>query len=339
MDDAILRRMNTRMTTFGFRLLLLAIFVGCTTNQIQIPGDGVSDSGIPDSFVQPDQGLLLDAVPLADQSTVNCASGKVTVTLDRTEYTPEQSKNVAVTVCNGLAETIFLGGCFSPGRLHLVDNAWIDHGSGVACVWEGIGQAFPPNSQQTWSTFFAATSGTAVWKARADYSMGCEKDLPLSQANCTSSDFSDSPLAVIRAPLEENACTLEQACAGNNMLCLAPTDCAPVGIRQPDQCQTDSECQFGTKVNDDVCVADCGVKRCRAGCKADADCGAGKSCLSSGHCAPTSCGGDADCGIHFFCDGGSCARQGCKTDAECLGYCVGGLCHSGAGHCMDCCPP
>jgi hypothetical protein len=117
--------------------------------------------------------------------------------------------------------------------------------------------------------------------------------------------------------------------------CVADTDCPSVrphcihdvGIPGTcKQCTATSECTEGTCFLLD--------HTCQAQCQTDSDCRDPALVYTAAkRCTSRTCSTKAPCPDFTVCtDDGTCARQTCKSDAECAGgLCVNGICYGNLG--------
>jgi hypothetical protein len=100
---------------------------------------------------------------------------------DRETY--EAGETVTVTLVNPSDVTGHLPGCQAFQYEKLDDGAWVEQAPDLVCVWEGTPVPVPPRSEMAFG-FTARDAG--LWRLRFDAGVGCDGDLPLSQASCTS---------------------------------------------------------------------------------------------------------------------------------------------------------
>ncbi|WP_437308854.1 hypothetical protein [Sorangium sp. So ce388] len=91
-------------------------------------------------------------------------------------------------------------------------------------------------------------------------------------------------------------------------------------------CQDDALCFRCAPQTPGVCIPPCA---------ADADCPTGSACDESKRCVPSLCRADEHCPVDFRCDlaANQCVRRACAADADCEGYCIGGVCRDALGTC------
>lgn len=88
------------------------------------------------------------------------------------------------TFRNLTKEPLFLPGCSPFVFEQSLDGLWEFVGPPFVCVWEGFAVAIGEDERD--ETWFVAPNESGFYRLRYDYSLGCEPDLPLSQANCAS---------------------------------------------------------------------------------------------------------------------------------------------------------
>ena len=108
-------------------------------------------------------------------------------------------------------------------------------------------------------------------------------------------------------------------------------------------CSTDSDCvgDGGSTAGTMICApaprSDCycnGAMFCVPGCRTNAHCGPGQACNSSHSCQNTCVAGDGTCPLNYSCGAsGFCEQKSCKSESECSGFCVNGLCYQTRGTC------
>lgn len=138
-------------------------------------------------------------------------------------------------------------------------------------------------------------------------------------------------------------CSAEQDCK-NAKMCIAPGEFIGCGMcfKPEDTCASDKDCAPPATICKPAKCACGGESTCQPGCKVAADCPEGFFCAPTGQCVEDVClvtdppGADKNCKPNFVCQNPAnphCYRKKCATSAECQGFCVKGLCYSGAGTC------
>jgi eight-cysteine-cluster-containing protein len=122
-----------------------------------------------------------------------CCLPAVKVTTDKTAYgTMDQ---VAASLKNGTADSIFLPGCSVFSWEKKEGTGWVNQGPDKVCFWEGYavelkaGATFDENLMP---------KGAGTYRLVASYSVGCTPGLPLSQASCSGSFTATSPELVVK---------------------------------------------------------------------------------------------------------------------------------------------
>jgi hypothetical protein len=126
---------------------------------------------------------------------------------DRETY--EAGEAGSVTLVNQSDVTGHLPGCQPFQYEKLEGGAWVEQPPDFVCVWEGIPVPVPPRSQLDFA-FTARDAGR--WRLRFDAGVGCDAELPLSQASCASHVSVVSNDFEVREPLS-HACQVS-GCSG-----------------------------------------------------------------------------------------------------------------------------
>jgi hypothetical protein len=134
--------------------------------------------------------------------------GKVTVTTDRGDY--KSGEQPLITIHNGLAASIFLGGCGTFTRERLEAGAWVDKGPDKVCGWEGYAREVKAGEALVDKGYF----GGGKWRVHVTYGLGCASNKPLSQAACSSmSEALSAPFGVLPTKQECDAAAKSYATA------------------------------------------------------------------------------------------------------------------------------
>ncbi|MSP59227.1 MAG: hypothetical protein EXR72_02615 [Myxococcales bacterium] len=199
------------------------------------------------------------------------------------------------------------------------------------------------------TTLLAASCGTSLPSAGD----GSPADLAaLRRDGDATADLATSDLATVDAAppkdlvsppdlaLAKDRCRTPQDCK-NGELCLAPGAHPGCGIcmKVADPCLSDAQCKaMGAKMICEPGVCTCnGEKLCKEGCSKNGDCQAWQFCAPTNRCINNVCLKDKDCPANFAClppNNPHCERKVCKSDLECAGFCIGGLCYGEPGTCM-----
>ncbi len=130
--------------------------------------------------------------------------------------------------------------------------------------------------------------------------------------------------------LPEHACRTQADCT--SLPCLAPgtfLGCGTCFKYEDEECAGDGDCDDGWICETPTCTCS-GGKTCNLGCS-DSSCRSGESCSTVTHrCEAQAC----PCPKNFSCNGATCARTACTSDADCHGgVCVLSQCHDDFGTC------
>ena len=126
------------------------------------------------------------------------------------------------------------------------------------------------------------------------------------------------------------SCTTDSQCAQGCYCDSATSTCAESGF-----CTMDSDCSGGLMC--DVSRNTCNqTGSAPMACQSDKDCASGETCdAASGQCKGQSmCKSDAECGVGFTCQDGSCAPAACNGNDSCT---PGSMCPTAGKSCMNTC--
>jgi hypothetical protein len=123
-----------------------------------------------------------DAGKDSGASSTTLAAAVVSAETDGDIYTAGEMGTATFEILT--QRSVYLPGCAPFVFEQSLDQKWIVIGPPFVCVWEGLAVAVATN--EIVETQFDAPRDTGIYRLRYDYSMGCEPNRPLSQANCSS---------------------------------------------------------------------------------------------------------------------------------------------------------
>jgi len=133
-----------------------------------------------------------------------CALGGLAcfASTDRATYTPQEAGTA--TFSNESDATVSLAGCSAYSLEQQFEHGWRDSGPAVVCIWEGL--ARPIDAGESLSLPLLAPNTPGTWRLRFTAALGCDPDLPLSQADCERTGPIHTPAFDVRALCAANAC-------------------------------------------------------------------------------------------------------------------------------------
>jgi len=146
------------------------------------------------------------------------------------------------TVLNISQQSLYLPGCAPFVLEQSVNGDWVDLGPPITCIWEGLAVIVGVDEADVFE--FAVPADSGFYRLEYRYGLGCEEELPLSQANCTDEDVAYSNVFEV----ERELCEPTEPVCGLAKL-LVPFQC-PDGVNYgglADECTLDpwtGECGF-----------------------------------------------------------------------------------------------